>query len=166
LAFLKSRFKAWQEQQGIYIVEGEVYPTQVIVGAELSRENNFWLANLRNDLTADQLAQVLTVAVDKSETDAYIHAIINANRETLEELHMRRKKGVVLTEKLDAAFFEKYGAPSKAETVMVVLRARFSRVPKEVERTIRQIADPIALDSWAAQAATCQSMDEFAKALT
>jgi DNA recombination-dependent growth factor C len=56
-------------------------------------------------------------------------------------------------------------AKGKAETVMAVLRARFGKVPQGVEREIRQISDSIALDSWAVQAATCQSLEEFAEAL-
>jgi len=56
-------------------------------------------------------------------------------------------------------------AEGKAETILTVLRARFHRLPKETEKAIRQMTDPIALDSWAIQAATCQSIDEFAKAL-
>ena len=53
----------------------------------------------------------------------------------------------------------------KAEAVLTFLRTRFHRVPKDVEKAIRQMTDPIALDSWTAQAAACQSMDEFAEAL-
>ena len=53
----------------------------------------------------------------------------------------------------------------KAETILAILRARFRRVPKECESAIRQMTDPIALDSWAVHAATCQSMNEFAQAL-
>jgi hypothetical protein len=53
----------------------------------------------------------------------------------------------------------------KAEAVLNVLRARFNRVPKEVEKTIHRMTDPIALDSWTAHAATCKSMKEFAEAL-
>jgi hypothetical protein len=53
----------------------------------------------------------------------------------------------------------------KAEAVLTVLRARFHRVPKETEKAIRRMTDPIALDSWTAHAATCQSMKEFADAL-
>jgi hypothetical protein len=49
--------------------------------------------------------------------------------------------------------------------VLTVLRARFQRVPKDVEKMIRAMTDPIALDSWAAHAATCSSMDEFIRAL-
>ena len=98
---------------------------------------------------------------------------------------MHRKKGVILTEKLDAYFTEKYGASyfskgkiegeakgkaeGKAEAgrnmVLTVLRARFKRVPKDVEQAILAISDPIALESWAAQAATCETLDEFAEAL-
>ena len=54
---------------------------------------------------------------------------------------------------------------TSAESVLTVLRARFKEVAGKVEETIRQMIDPIALDSWAAQAATCQSLDEFAEAL-
>jgi hypothetical protein len=114
LTFLKKKFKVWQEQPGIYIVEGEVYPTQIIVTSELSEKDNFWLVNLRNDLTEEQLAQVITMAADKPEVDAYLHAITNANAEKLEELFMRRKEGVILTEKLDAYFTERY-APAIAK---------------------------------------------------
>jgi len=53
----------------------------------------------------------------------------------------------------------------KTEAVLTVLQTRFNRVPKDVEKAIRQITDPIALDSWTAQAASCQSMREFAEAV-
>ena len=47
------------------------------------------------------------------------------------------------------------------DMVLTVLRARFKRIPEEVEKAISQMNDTISLKSWAAQAATCQSMDEF-----
>ena len=53
----------------------------------------------------------------------------------------------------------------KAETVLTVLRARFRQVPERVENAIRQVTDPIALDSWAEHAASYQSQEEFEKAL-
>jgi predicted transposase/invertase (TIGR01784 family) len=69
---------------------------------------------LRKGLTAEQLAKVLTEAADKPGTEAYIYAIANANAEKMEELFMRRKEGVVFTEKLDAFFMERY-APEIAK---------------------------------------------------
>jgi hypothetical protein len=60
-------------------------------------------------------------------------------------------------------------ARGKAETgrnaVLAVLRARFKRVPKDIEQAIRQMSDSIALESLAAHAATCESLDDFATAL-
>jgi flagellar biosynthesis/type III secretory pathway protein FliH len=60
-------------------------------------------------------------------------------------------------------------AEGKAEAgrnmVLAVLRAKFKRVPKNIERSIFALNDPVALESWAVQAATCQSLDEFAEAL-
>ena len=56
-------------------------------------------------------------------------------------------------------------AEGKAETVLTVLRARFRQVPKRVKNAISQMTDPIALDSWAEHAATCQTLEEFEKAL-
>jgi hypothetical protein len=169
LAFLKNQYTVRHVPPGIYLVEGDTCPTQVIVSEELPEEDNFWLTNLRNDLTEEQLVRVFTTAEGKSKVDAYVYAIGDANAEILEDLYMHRKKGVILTEKLDAYFTEKYGAPLKAEggrnMVLAVLRARFKRVPKDVEKAILAISDLIALESWAAQAATCDTLDEFAEAL-
>ena len=53
----------------------------------------------------------------------------------------------------------------KADTLLKILRGKFGKVPKETEKAISQMTDPIALDSWAIHAATCQSMKEFAEAL-
>jgi len=56
-------------------------------------------------------------------------------------------------------------AKGKTETLLKILRARFKRVPKDVENTISRMTDPVALDSWAVHAATCESMNEFAEAI-
>jgi hypothetical protein len=56
-------------------------------------------------------------------------------------------------------------AEGKAETVVKILRARFKKVPKDVEKAILAMNDPVALDSWAVHAATCETLDEFAEGL-
>jgi predicted transposase YdaD len=59
-------------------------------------------------------------------------------------------------------------AEGKAETgrnmLLAILRKKFNRVPKETEQAILAMNDPVALQSWAVQASTCQSLDEFIKA--
>jgi predicted transposase/invertase (TIGR01784 family) len=112
LAFLKKRFTVRQEQQGIYLVDGEVYPTQIIVVTELSDKENLWLASLRNDLTLKQLTQAFEASIGKPNIGPFIVAIANGNKKALEELYMQR---TILTEKLDVYFTEKYAAPWIAE---------------------------------------------------
>ena len=53
----------------------------------------------------------------------------------------------------------------KVDTLLKIIRGKFGKIPKETEKAISQMTDPIALDSWAVHAATCQSMKEFAEAL-
>jgi len=49
--------------------------------------------------------------------------------------------------------------------VLVLLQTRFRKVPKEIEGEVRAMADLTALQSLAAHAETCQSLEEFAEAL-
>jgi len=51
------------------------------------------------------------------------------------------------------------------EMLLKILQAKFKRVPRDVEHTISKMTDPVALDSWAVHAATCESMNEFAESI-
>jgi len=82
--FLKNQYVVKSVQQGIYFVEGDTSPTQVIVTEELPEKDNFWLANLRNDLSEEQLKRVITAAEGKPSLDAYIRAITETNAEAME----------------------------------------------------------------------------------
>ena len=75
LAFLKHRYTVQHVQQGIYLVEGDTCPTQIIVSEELSGEDNLWLNSLRNDLTVEQFDRVDQSNEQKLPMDAYFHAI-------------------------------------------------------------------------------------------
>ena len=67
--------------------------------------------------------------------------------------------------KKGATMVEIWKSEGKAETILTILRTRFNKVPLEVEDALCAMTSPMKLDSWAAQAATCQSMEEFAEAL-
>jgi hypothetical protein len=60
-------------------------------------------------------------------------------------------------------------AAEKTETgrnmVLTFLRAKFGKVPKGIADAIRQKNDPIVLESLAAQAGRCKTLDEFAEGL-
>ena len=53
----------------------------------------------------------------------------------------------------------------RAEAVLTLLRAKFHRVPKGIEKAIRQKTDPHALDSLAAHVVHCDSLKGFEKVL-
>jgi len=59
----------------------------------------------------------------------------------------------------------KWKAEGKTETVLATLRAKFPRIPKGIEKAIRQMTDPTALDSLAAHVIHSETLDEFATAL-
>jgi hypothetical protein len=47
----------------------------------------------------------------------------------------------------------------------VFLQGKFGKVPKNIERVINQMNDPIALKSLAARTGNCKTLDEFAAEL-
>ena len=125
------------------------------------------------------------MADGREGVDAYLYAFVEANAETMGEQFMRRKKeSVIFSEKLDAFFCDRYSpliaegeaqgiangrAEEKTETaremLMEFLRGRFGKVPKNIERAINQMNDPIALKSLAARTGNCKTLEEFADEL-
>ena len=181
LAFLRKQYTVENVQKGIYLVRGDTSPTQILVTDELPKKDNLWLTSLRNDLTEEQIDNVLAAADGREGIDAYLYAIVEANAETMGEQFMRRKQeGVIFSEKLDTFFRERYApliaegeAKGKAEEKIVArremllafLRGRFGKVPKAIEKAICQMNDPIALESLLARTANCKTLDEFAAEL-
>ena len=108
MAFLEDQYTVQNFQPGIYFVFGDTSPTQIIVSSELSEEDNLWLRSLRTDLSAAQFGCAIESDDKKLPMDAYFHVLNEANTKALEELLMQRKKGVILSEKLDAYFREAY----------------------------------------------------------
>jgi hypothetical protein len=45
------------------------------------------------------------------------------------------------------------------------LRGRFGKVPKNIEKAVNQMNDPIALKSLAARTGNCRTLEEFAEEL-
>ena len=60
-------------------------------------------------------------------------------------------------------------AEEKIETsrnmVLAFLRGKFGTVPKDIEEAVRQMNDPIALESLAARTANCKTLEEFSEEL-
>jgi len=169
LTFLEQKYAVERVESGIYLVEGDTCSTQIIVSEELSAADNLWINNLRNDLTVAQLELFTQVPKPVLPLDAYVYVLGEANIKPMEEMIMQTKKGYFSSLILDDYFFGKGiaigEARGEAKTILTVLRARFGKVPRETEKTIRSMTDSVALDSWAVQAATCTTMKECAEAL-
>jgi hypothetical protein len=185
LTFLKKQYTVKNVLPGIYYVEGDTSPTQILVSTELPEEENVWLTSLRKDLTEEQINRVLVATEGREKVDAYIHTIIEANADTMGELFMRKKEGVIFSEKLDAFFRERFApliaereaqgiavgeargiavgeargeAKAGREIILESLREKFGRVPKNIERAVNQMNGPIALKSLAVRTASCNTL--------
>jgi len=80
----------------------------------------------------------------------------------------------VIGEKNMPTILEQFRAEGKAEgeaigeargKVLTILETRFSKVPQNIERTVREMMDPVALESLVEHAKACQSLNEFAESL-
>lgn len=76
--------------EGIYYLKGELFPIQLIHTSKLSKENNFWLRNLTNDLKEREEVGELLKAYDvrKKETlyRSVMDIIVKANMKLFEEV--------------------------------------------------------------------------------
>ena len=76
--------------EGIYHISGELFPIQIIHTSRLSKENNFWLRNLTNDLRTREEAKNLLVRYEERQKEnlyqSMMDIIVKANIELFEEV--------------------------------------------------------------------------------
>lgn len=76
-------------EDGIYYLNGDTFPIQILVNRELSKASNYWLQNLRDDLDSDKEIPDLVEQYEKKKHSKLYQAamdlIIRANWETVKE---------------------------------------------------------------------------------
>ena len=76
-------------EPGIYYIKGDVFPIQLIVTSRLSKEQNFWLKNLTDDLESreavEELARVYHEHRENTLYRSVMNVIIKANEELFKE---------------------------------------------------------------------------------
>lgn len=86
----KRHFEIENIDNGIYYISGDIFSMQLIVIRQLSKENNFWLKNLRNNIQNTNELQELVERYDgKQYSDIYQSAmdvIVHANWEKMKEV--------------------------------------------------------------------------------
>ena len=79
-------------EPGIYDLTGDPIAMQLIVTKKLSKENNFWLQSLRNDLRSEEEIRTIEEKYgknrDKTPYQAVMDVIMRANDEKMEEKKM------------------------------------------------------------------------------
>ncbi|MCL2231940.1 MAG: hypothetical protein FWB99_02570 [Treponema sp.] len=109
----KRNFTVEERCPGIYTVEGDIIPIQLIDSRKLSAEENLWLKELDNRLTALQMRR-LTEEIwrlgNAAQIAAYINAIMQANQKSLEEMYKMSDSALTLDE-----VFVKVGAAARWE---------------------------------------------------
>jgi len=82
-------FTVEQFEPGIYYIIGDIFPIQLIVTSRLSKEHNFWLKNLTDDLSDTEAVRELAREYqDKQKNILYrsvMNVIIKANEELFKE---------------------------------------------------------------------------------
>ncbi|MCL2832675.1 MAG: hypothetical protein FWD78_05860 [Treponema sp.] len=81
-------YKVEKNNHGIYIINGDILPIQIINSRELSPEENLWLQGLRNKLNPAEVQHVLTEIFRQEKAvkfEAYLDAISRANYPAIEE---------------------------------------------------------------------------------
>jgi hypothetical protein len=74
------RVREWDA--GIYLVEGDIIPMQIIDRREVSAEENLWLRGLGRDLEKEAAAAILEGGREKAKKipmGAYLRVVMNAN---------------------------------------------------------------------------------------
>ena len=79
-----------QEDSGIYYPIGDAIPIQLVIVPKLSKEHNYWLNNLRNDLKAgSEIKKITETSYGKSSEKLNWDAIVSKKGETRVE-HIKR----------------------------------------------------------------------------
>ena len=88
---------------GIYIVQGDIFPIQLIDNRELSDDENIWLRSLDDRLDVARMTR-LTQEIERlgkaARLSAYVDVIARANVETLREAIKMRRSSVTLDQVL------------------------------------------------------------------
>jgi hypothetical protein len=114
LDYLKEeyRFAVKEQRPGIYYVEGDIFPIQIIESKRLGEEEgSIWLKDLRGGLNGEQLREIIEMSRNMPKgapLSAYLHTVLQANSQGVREL-------ITMSEASFEAVLEEYGLTAKWE---------------------------------------------------
>ncbi|MDR3198019.1 MAG: DUF4351 domain-containing protein [Planctomycetaceae bacterium] len=178
LKYLSNRSTITSNQNGIYVIDYNTRPIQIIVSSELEEAENLWLTHLSKELNVVRFRHLLTEAAKHGKDivlDAYLNVVTEANIATFQEAIMLGEKVKQCLKDLGcidewraegkAEGEVKGEAKGKAEMIIRILSRRLEPPSESLRKKINSIRDIAQLDELADFALTCVSLDEFATAL-
>jgi hypothetical protein len=104
------RFEVSERQPGIYYVEGDIFPIQMIETKRLRGEEvGIWLKELRAGLKGEELKKIIEVSREMPKgapLSAYLHTVLRANSPGFKEM-------VAMSEASFEAVLKEYGFTEK-----------------------------------------------------
>lgn len=149
---------------GIYYVSGFLFPIQILIIGELSKEENVWLGRLRNDLELKADIEPLAKAYKGMEKNplyaAAMDLIVRANWKKYQE---GRKMCEALRELFADELKERENLgieQGKADDVLELL-GELGQVPEPLRIRVTSQKDVSILSAWLKLAARADSIEEF-----
>ncbi len=147
------KYQVTEVEKGIYYVNGDFIPIQILVTKNLSEEENLWLKSLTNKLKATETAEKLVKNYmdhkDSSLHRSVIETIMRANQKIFREVNgMSDIFMEIVQEKFDRKLKEEVEKATVENTVKTKLTERISLIQKKCAKNkpISVIADELETD--------------------
>ncbi len=148
------KYQVTEVEKGIYYVNGDLIPIQILVTKNLSGEENLWLKSLTNKLKATETAEKL-VENYMDHKDSRLHrsvieTIMRANQKIFREVNgMSDIFMEIVQEKFDRKLKEEVEKATEENTVKTKLTERISLIQKKCAKNkpLSVIADKLETDT-------------------
>ena len=94
-------YKIRKEEEGIYYVEGDIFPIQILVTSRLSKEKNLWLSSLTDQIEIDRIQNLMKIYLKNRNNPLYrsvMKTLTNANRDKFKEENDVKSADEILVE--------------------------------------------------------------------
>jgi len=140
-------------EKGIYYITGDIFAMQLILTSELSKENNFWLRNLTNDIKEPETIREIAEEYGKHRNNGLYQSIMNVIVRANEKKFMEES---AMCEAIRELFKDEYEAGIKQATELGIQQGIQQGMQQGVQRGALQQLVELVRDN-------LLSMDEAVK---
>ena len=130
-------YKIRKEEEGIYYVEGDIFPIQILVTSRLSKEKNLWLSSLTDQLENDKIHDLMSVYLHNRKNPLYrsvMKTVTDANQKKFKEVLGVRSADEIL---FDIAI-QKASPEMKARVFAQVSEEDREKIRKKAEEEVKE----------------------------